>query len=46
MKERGGMGGEYVFEGGDYFKYFHQRAAINRGMAIFIQGNTVHNELK
>ena len=29
-----------LFEGGDYFKYFGQRGAINRGTAI-IRGNTV-----
>ena len=27
-------------KGGNYFNYFHQRGAINRGMAI-IQGNMV-----
>ena len=29
-----------LFEGGDYFKYFGERGAINRGTAI-IRGNTV-----
>ena len=29
-----------LFEGGDYFKYYHQRGAINRGTAIIL-GNTV-----
>ena len=33
-----------LFEGGDYFKYFHQRGAIIRGKAI-IQGNTVVSSL-
>ena len=27
----GGEGGWRLFEGGDYFKYFHQRGAIIRG---------------
>ena len=35
-----GEGGGRLFEGGDYFKHFGQRGAINRGTAI-IQGNTV-----
>ena len=35
---RGGLG--RLFEGGDYFKYLHQRGAIIREQAI-IQGNTV-----
>ena len=33
-------GGGRLFEGGDYFKYFGQRGAINRGTAITRQ-NTV-----
>ena len=36
----GGGGGGLLFEGGDYFKYFRQSGAINRGTAI-IRGNTV-----
>ena len=36
----GGGGGGRLFEGGDYFEYFHQRGTINRGTAI-IRGNTV-----
>ena len=37
-----GGGGDYYFEGGDYFKYFHLRDTIiiNRGTAI-IRGNMV-----
>ena len=31
---------QLLFEGGDYFKYYHQRGAIIRGTAI-IRGNTV-----
>ena len=41
---RGVGGGGRLFEGGDYFKYFHQRGAIIRGKA-FIQGNTVVSSL-
>ena len=37
---RDGLGGGPLFEGGDYFKYFRLRDAINRGTAI-IQGNMV-----
>ena len=37
---RDGLGGRRLFEGGDYFKYFRLRDAINRGTAI-IQGNMV-----
>ena len=37
-KWRAGWG--RFFEGGDYFKYFGQRGAFNRGTAI-IRGNTV-----
>ena len=39
-----GGGGRLLFEGGEYFKYFHQRGAINRGTAI-LQGNTVVSSL-
>ena len=45
-----GVGGGLLFEGDDYFKYFHQRGgdysreAINRGTAI-LQGNTVVSSL-
>ena len=39
-----GEGGRLLFEGGDYFKYFHQRGAIIRGKAI-IQGNMVVSSL-
>ena len=28
-----GVEGDILFEGGDYFKYFHQRGAINPGAA-------------
>ena len=35
-----GAGEGQSFEGGEYFKYFRQREAINRGTAI-IRGNTV-----
>ena len=42
--ERGGGGGRLLFQGGDYFKYFHQRGAIIRGTAI-LQGNTVVSSL-
>ena len=38
-------GGGRLFEGGDYFKYFGQREAINRGTAI-IRGNTVFKLVK
>ena len=38
LLKRGGGGA--LFEGGNYFKYFHQREAINREMAI-ISGSTV-----
>ena len=49
MARRMEGGGERLFEGGDYFKYFHQRGmgggnysreVINRGTAT-IRGNTV-----
>ena len=33
-----GGGGGGLGKGGDYFKYFHQRGPINRGMAIINTG--------
>ena len=34
-RENGERGeGRQLFEEGDFFKYFHQRRAINRGTAI------------
>ena len=37
-RQGGGGGGERLFEGGDYFKHFHQKGAIIRGTVI-IRGN-------
>ena len=39
-----GPGGGRLFEGSDYFKYFHQRGAIIQGRRLLyaiIRGNTV-----
>ena len=47
-REDGERGEGRLFEGGDCFKYFHQRGAIIQGMAI-IRGNTLvtrHNKLQ
>ena len=40
-----GAGEGWLFEGGDYFKYFRQREAINRGTAI-IRVNTLMTLMK
>ena len=40
-----GAGEGRLFEGGDYFKYFRQREAINRGTAI-IRVNTLMTLMK
>ena len=42
--ERRGGGGR-LFERGDYFKYFHQRAAINRGR-LLIDGRLLFEEIR
>ena len=41
--ERGG--GRLLFEGGDYFKYFHQRGAIIRGRRL-IEGRLFFKEIR
>ena len=42
MIERGGWP---LFEGGDYFKYFHQRGAIIRGWQL-IEGRLLLEEIQ
>ena len=39
------MGRERLFEGGDYFKYFHQRRAIIRGRRL-IEGRLLFEEIR
>ena len=43
-QEGWGGGGWRLFEGGDYFKYFRLKEAINRGTTI-IRGNTVCSDV-
>ena len=43
--ERGGGGGRLLFEGDDYFKYFHQRGAIIRGRRL-IEGRLFFKEIR
>ena len=40
-----GGGGRLLFEGGDYFKYFHQRGAIIRGRRL-IEGRLFFKEIR
>ena len=41
--ERGGVG-DLLIEGGDYFKYFHQRGGIIRGGQL-IKGQLLFKEI-